>query len=107
MHPTRFCKQPRYLFNPLISYRHAATLQSSSSNLLVIPNHVTTATAARDFRVAAPTIWNNLPDAATAVESFCVFKRSLKRVLFNRPFQPAKLSRSSHDAVNLQICIVL
>ena len=48
-------------------------IRSSSSNLLVVPNRVKTVTASRAFRVAAPTIWNNLPDSVEVADSFNVF----------------------------------
>jgi len=75
------------------------TLRSSSYDLLIVPHRVKTVTASRAFRVAAPTIWNNVPDFVKVEDSFNVFKRRLKCYLFNvafkQPsFQPASLSRS-------------
>jgi len=60
---------------------------------------VKTVTASRVFRVAAPTIWNNLPDFVKVADSCNVFKRRLNvnclTLLFKQPFyQPAALSRS-------------
>ena len=78
--------QPSYLLDSLISYQPVRTLRSSSSNLLVVPNRVETVTASRTFRVAAPTIWNNLPNSVKVADSFNVFKRRLKCHLFNEAF---------------------
>jgi len=83
---TRNCRQPSYLLDSLVSYQPARTLRSSSSNLLIVPNRVKTVTASRAFRVAAPTIWNNLPDFVKVADSFNVFKRRLKCHLFDAAF---------------------
>jgi len=61
-HSTRNCQQPDYLLDSLISHKPARTLRSSSSDLLIVPHRVKTVTVSRAFRVAAPTIGNNLPD---------------------------------------------
>jgi len=52
---------------------------------MTVPHSVKTVrpTASRAFRVAAPTIWNNLPDFVKVADSFNVFKRRLKCHLFN------------------------
>jgi len=47
----------------------SVTLRSSSSDLLIVPHHVKTVTAPRAFRVAKPTIWNNLPDFVKVADS--------------------------------------
>jgi hypothetical protein len=80
-------QQPNYLRDSLISYQPARTLRSSSSNLLAVPNRVKTVTASRTFRMAAPTVWNNLPESVKAVDSFIVFKRRLKCFLFDAAFK--------------------
>ena len=86
---TRNCQQPGYLLDSLVNYQPTRTLRSSSHNLLIVPNRVKTVTASRAFRVAAPTIWNNLPDFVKVADSFNVFKRRsnvicLTRLLNNR-----------------------
>ena len=83
---TRNCQQPSYSLDSLISYQPVRTQRSSSYNLLVVPNRVKTVTSSRAFRVAAPTIWNNLPDSVKVADSFNVFKRRLKCHLFNEAF---------------------
>jgi len=61
---TRNCQKPGYLLDSFISYKPARTLRSSSSDLglLTVPHRVKAVTASCAFRVAAPTIWNNLPE---------------------------------------------
>ena len=108
------------LLDSLISYQPVRTLRSSSSNLLVVPNCVKTVTASHTFRVAAPTIWNNLPDSVKVADSFNVFKRRLKSRLFNeanRIFKQPPISNrhlclavsqaANYGALNQQNCIVL
>jgi len=75
----------------LISYKPARTLRPSSSDLLIVPHRAKTDTASRTFRVAAPTIWNNLPDFVEVADSFDVFKRRLKCHLSDAVF-PAGVS---------------
>ena len=84
---TRNCQQPGYLLDSLVNYQPTRTLRSSSHNLLIVPNRVKTVTASRAFRVAAPTIWNNLPDFVKVADSFNVFKRRLKCHLFDAAFK--------------------
>ena len=78
--------QPVYLRDLLINYQPARTLRSSNSHLLVVPNRVKTVTSSRAFSVAAPTIWNHLPDTCKTADSFNVFKRRLKCHLFDAAF---------------------
>jgi len=54
----------------LKSRRATPTKRSSSSDLLIVPHRVWTVTASRAFRVAAPTMWNNLPDFVKLVQYF-------------------------------------
>lgn len=86
-----------------------------SSNLLVVPNHVKTATASR---VAAPTIWNNLPEFVEDIDSFNVFKCRLKSHMLDVAFKTAALfnwrlclglhkQRSTALSVTQWNCIVL
>jgi len=53
---------------------------------MIIYNIYNTVTASRAFRVAAPTIWNNLPDFVRLADSFNVFKHRLKYQLFGMAF---------------------
>ena len=63
---------PSYLSTLLKIYRPPRTLRSSNSNLLCA-TRTKTVTGSRDFRCAAPAIWNSLPDdikSACSIESF-------------------------------------
>jgi len=77
------CQQPVYLLDMLNRYHPTRALRSSDSNLLVIPHRVKTVTASRAFCVAAPTVWNALPQAVKSAESLAVFKKRLKTYLFS------------------------
>jgi len=78
--------QPGYLLDSRTSYKPARTLSSSRSDLLIAPHRVKTVTASRDIRVAAPAIWNNLPNFVKVADSFNVFKHHLKCHLFDAAF---------------------
>ena len=77
------CQQPVYLLNMLNQYHPTRTLRSSNSNLLVIPHRVKSVTASRAFCVAAPTVWNALPQNVKSADSIAVFKKRLKSHLFS------------------------
>jgi len=73
----RNCEQPGYLLASLISYKSARTLRSSSSDLRIVPHFVKTVTTSHAFRVAASTIWNNLPDCNKVSDSLNLFNLSV------------------------------
>jgi len=54
--------------------------------LLLVPHRVKTGTPSPAFRVAAPIIWNNLPDFVKLADSPNFFKRRLKCLLFDAAF---------------------
>ena len=54
-------KQPAYLHSMLTPARHPRQLWSSGSGFLSVPK-VKTNTGTRAFSVAAPTLWNSIPD---------------------------------------------
>ena len=54
-------QQPAYLSSLLVPYVPLRSLRSSSGNFLVVPR-ATTAFQSRSFSVAAPKLWNALPD---------------------------------------------
>jgi len=68
----------------LISHKPSRTLYARQ--VLIVPHRVTTVTASRAFRVAALTIWNNLPNIVKEADSFNVFKRRLKYHIFDALF---------------------
>jgi len=71
----------------IILYKSCITIRWSSSDLLIVPHRVTIVKASRAFHVAAPTIWNNLPDFVNVADSLNVFKRHLKCHLFDAAFK--------------------
>ena len=75
---------PDYLRN-LLKYRttpHA--LRSESKKLLVTPKTRTTSYGDRAFSVAAPVLWNKLPEEIRFETDLVAFKRKLKTHLFEK-----------------------
>lgn len=61
-------------------------LRSASTSALAIPRSHHSTIGDRAFRVAAPRVWNGLPNDVTASPSLAVFRRQLKRHLFARSY---------------------
>jgi hypothetical protein len=61
-------------------------LQSSASGRLEVPAHRLASVGRRSFRVAAPTIWNSLPDDVQFAPSLPVLPSRLKTHLFRQSF---------------------
>ena len=55
-------------------------------NLLAVPGFKLNSYGGRAFSVAAPLLWNSLPQHVRDAESLDIFKRHLKTVLFKRAF---------------------
>jgi len=55
-------------------------------NLLAVPGFKLNSYGHRAFSVAAPLLWNSLPQHVRDAESLDIFKRQLKTVLFKRAF---------------------
>ena len=70
------------------SRRH---LRSASTNALVVPPTRRSTIGDRAFSVAAPRVWNSLPEPVTSSASLPAFKRHLKTALFVRSY-PAGFS---------------
>ena len=81
----RSAAAPNYLCNLVSAYAPSRSLRSSVANLLTVPPHKLTF-GSRAFRVAAPTIWNSLPDDIRSSNSLALFRRRLKTHFFNRAF---------------------
>ena len=64
---------PQYLDQLIEDYATTRQLRSSYKNLLAVP-YVKTDTAARAFRVSAPTIWNSLPTLVKSSSTLVTFK---------------------------------
>ena len=75
---------PYYLRPLLSSYAPERMLRSSAKNLLQTPMARTKAYGERSFSVAAPKLWNNLPDTIKNIDSLDSFKKNLKTFLFKK-----------------------
>ena len=78
---------PAYLSELIEPYRPTRSLRSQERSLLCIPKSKTSTYGNRSFRVAAPTIWNTLPDKIKNSDSIATFKRQLKTYLFSIAYQ--------------------
>jgi len=76
---------PQYLDQMIKDYATTRQLRSSYKNLLAVP-YVKMDTAARAFRVSAPTIWNSLPTLVKSSSTLVTFRRHLKTFLYRRAF---------------------
>ena len=77
---------PQYICELLKPYPTPRELRSSDANLLAIPQSRTKTYGDRAFSVAAPILWNSLPDDLRASDELCPFKRNLKTFLFNSAY---------------------
>ena len=80
------CLQDTYLVDLLQRYTPTKQLRSSSMNLLVIPKSNLKSYGERSFQVAAPRLWNTLPNKLKSIKSLNVFKKELKTLLFREAF---------------------
>jgi hypothetical protein len=79
---------PKYLVSLLqLNFDTGRTLRSSRAPRLFVPRARTEATQ-RAFIVAAPNVWNPLPDSVRLNDSITTFRRRLKT---NMPFDYAPL----------------
>ena len=69
--------EPTYLSEILHRYLPIRSLRSCDQNLLSVPR-CKTVTASRAFSVAAPSIWNSLPNDIKNSGSIALFKKNLK-----------------------------
>ena len=80
-------EQPQYLRDLLIEHDQKRTLRSNSRYLLKVPNSNLKSAGDRSFAVAAPKIWNSIPDPIKNVRSDRVFRRGLKTHLFKLAYK--------------------
>ena len=73
---------PSYLQDMLSVCRPTRALRSASQSLLSVPKARTVTYGDRSFRVAAPTLWNMLPDYLKNAPTERMFKKQLKTHLF-------------------------
>ena len=69
-------------------YQPVRSLRSSIQNRLEIP-FVKTVFASRAFSVAAPQIWNKLPDHIKSSDTISKFDKQLKTFLFGQAYPAA------------------
>ena len=69
---TLVSRQPAYLSSLLLPYNPSRMLRSSSSNFLTVPR-VTSVFQSRAFSVAAPHLWNSLPNHLRGLVDFSVY----------------------------------
>jgi hypothetical protein len=77
---------PRYMTEMLEPYAPTRNLRSGQMNLLVTPATRTKTHGARAFSVAAPTLWNRLPNELRMCQSLSTFKKLLKTFLFREAY---------------------
>jgi hypothetical protein len=74
---------PAYLNELIVPYVPSRSLRSSSCGFLIIPRSRTCGYGDRAFSVAAPKLWNDLPERIRTAGSVANFKTMLKTHLFN------------------------
>ena len=80
-------RAPIYLQELLQLYTSSRNLRSSSRKLLVKPYFNLNSYVKRAFSVAAPELWNNLPEDIKCANSIDDFKHKLKTFLFMRAYE--------------------
>ena len=72
-----------YIFSDLLeTYKPARNLRSSGRKLLGVPRSKLKSYGDHAFSVAAPRLWNDIPDSIKCSEDLSSFKRNLKTYLF-------------------------
>jgi len=77
---------PSYLSSLLESYKPKRALRSATKRLLIVPKSSTTTYGDRAFSIAAPKLWNNLPDSIKYAETVKQFISLVKTYLFKEAF---------------------
>jgi len=80
---SRTLNQTQHLSDTLHSYQPTRLLRSSIQDLLTVPR-CKTAFGCRRFSVAAPRVWNSLPQELRNCETLGTFKKHLKTHLFHQ-----------------------
>ena len=80
-------RTPIYIHELLQLHTPSRNLRSSNKNLLVKPYFNLNSYGKRAFSVAAPELWNNLPEDIKSANSIDDFKRKLKTFLFTRAYE--------------------
>jgi len=77
---------PEYIKDLLVSYNPSRALRSSDSHRLVVPSSRLKGYGDRSFAVAAPRLWNALPEKLRKTDSLSSFKRLLKTHLYMQAY---------------------
>ena len=80
-------RAPIYIQEFLQLYTPSCNLRSSNRNKLFKPYFNLNSYGKRAFSVAAPELWNNLPEDIKSANSIDDFKRKLKTFLFKRAYE--------------------
>ena len=73
---------PSYLRDLLAEYVPSRSLRSADKGLLTTPKARTVTFGGKCFKIAAPALWNSLPDFIKRADSLVIFKSLLKTHLF-------------------------
>ena len=85
--------QPAYLFELIANYQPVRLLRSSNHRLLCV-NPTRTVLASRGFKHSAVTVWNDLPVDIRNIDTFCGFRRRLKRFCLMLHLPPSPTLRA-------------
>ena len=78
---------PPYICELLTSKQNSLyTLRSNDNNLLDVPQSMSVTYGDRNFRNAAPKLWNSLPSELRSCSDIIIFKKLLKTHLFNMAY---------------------
>ncbi|KAK3708371.1 hypothetical protein QZH41_014830 [Actinostola sp. cb2023] len=80
------CYAPLYLSSLLESYIPKRALRSASKGLLRVPRSATSTYGDRTYSIAAPKLWNNLPETIRNAGTINQFKSMVKTHLFKDAF---------------------
>ena len=69
-----------------IVYQPKRALRYATKRLLIVPKSFTTTYGYRAFSIAAPKLWNNLPDSIKYAETVKQFISLVKTYLFKEAF---------------------
>ena len=77
---------PLYLHDLLQQRQPSRVLRSSSAPIQLVQPRTTKLVGERAFAVAAPKLWNTLPDAIRGASTLATFKKRVKTFLFRQHF---------------------
>ena len=80
-------QKPAYIYDMIAPYIPPRSLRSSNKNLLIVPD-IRSEMSRRSFSLAAPTIWNSLPQHIRSSDSLSVFRGLLKTFLYQKSLPP-------------------